>query len=177
MARFAQAIAYASRDIRRSRPRAKRVAWFSAAAVLTVLSLASALWLGRHRLSRGELAAAPSSGAVARPPSASLIPAPSALPPTAALPAPDLLAPSAAPPPTPSVATAPSSYPARAALGSAEARSADVRKGKAPHLQADAPGGFAPSSPPHQGAAGETLPQLERCFETVEGERRQVPCP
>jgi serine/threonine protein kinase len=180
MARFAQAIAYASRDIRRSRSRAKRVAWFSAATVLTVLSLASALWLGRHRLSRGELAAAPSSGAVAPPPSPSLIsPAPPALPPTAALPAPDLLAPTAAPPPTPSVASAPSSYPARAALDvrSAEARSADVRKGKTPRLPADAPGGFAPSSPTHQGAAGETLPQLERCFETVEGERRQVPCP
>ena len=43
--------------------------------------------------------------------------------------------------------------------------------------QPSAPGGIAPSSPTHQGAAGETLPQLERCFETVEGERRQVPCP
>ena len=52
-------------------------AWFSAAAVLTVLSLASASWLLRHRLPHGELAAAPSTGAVAPPPSPSLIsPAP-----------------------------------------------------------------------------------------------------
>jgi serine/threonine-protein kinase len=191
MARFAQAIAYASRDIRRSRSRGKRAAWLGTAAVFAVLSMASAVWFLRHRLPRGELAAVPSSGAVAPLPVA-LSPIPPALPPTAALAASPSLVPAAAPPsapaapgPTPSTSSASPSDPPRAGLEarsadarSADARSADVRKGKAPRLAADPPGGrVVPSSATPERAAGDTLPQLERCFETVEGERRQVPCP
>jgi serine/threonine-protein kinase len=157
MARFARAIAYAGRDVRRgkgSRPRVIGPVFFVAVAALAAGAVS---W--RMRAQPTTLAEEP------RPtPAASLA---IAATPAAALPpeTPSLAAPTPSPEPAPSSAAPVDS----AAKGARDAGRVSVVK---PQKIEPPPRAPVESPPP----ATKSLPGIERCFETVAGERREVPC-
>ena len=182
MARFAQALAYASRDLARARRNLRR-ALFVGAPVLVVL-LAAVVFLAlrpkeshedatRTQLAKDEGQSRPEAplGAPAPLAAPSLPSLPALLSevaraPSSAMPAPSpVVARSEAPTPTPpGGSTVPLAAPAASAP--VASRAVPVATG---HTS-------KPSRPATVAPATTSLPELERCFETVAGERREVPC-
>jgi eukaryotic-like serine/threonine-protein kinase len=160
MARFARALAYAARRVRRGR--SSRVAIVAASLVIAA-GVAAGLWLVRKRTTRAIAAEVPTA-----------IPAPPVVVTTAVVAEKPVepLAAAAFPSPEPveSSAPAPSAAPVVSAAPSASASAKPVRalgrplpKPEPARAQAESPG-------------TKSLPGIERCFETVNGERREVPC-
>jgi eukaryotic-like serine/threonine-protein kinase len=183
MAQFAQGIAYASRDIRRARPRGRRASLFIALGVLAVALAVFGGWFARRRAAaRAEVVPRPvPSIAVALAPQPTAppdpVPAVSAPPPVVEPPA------SASAPPASAPAASASAAGSASAHGSASAaplirKVAPVRSGN-DVVARDEAAPFVPAPQPRAGGAPPdttSLPAMERCFETVEGVRRQVPC-
>jgi serine/threonine-protein kinase len=188
MARFAQAIAYASRDIRKARP-ARKGAWiFIALAVLAVAVGGGGWFMRRRALLRAQVVPPP-------PTAVALVPEPAPTPtPNAAVsaerPPVDLqtsgTALSASAAPNASAASVASAAPIVSAVAAPSASAAPVVRKGAPRASAnsgnnvvakDEPAPFVPATRSGSAAPDTTsLPSLERCFETVDGVRRQVPC-
>jgi serine/threonine-protein kinase len=194
MARFAQAIAYASRDIRKARPARRGAGIFIALAALAV-ALGAGGWFARRRALQRTQVAPPVPITVALAPERAPTPTPGPAV-SAEQPAVDLqavaTAPSASAAPAASAtavvsaAPATSAAPIVSAVAVASASAAPVaRKGLSRAsgnrgndvVAKDEPAPFVPATK-SAGAAPDTtsLPSLERCFETVDGVRRQVPC-
>jgi serine/threonine-protein kinase len=188
MARFAQAIAYASRDIRKARPPRRRAGIFIALAVFAV-AVGGGGWFLRRRAQLRAQVVPPSPIAVALAPGPAPTPTPSAAV-SAERPPVDLptgaAAPSASAAPIASAAPAASVAPIVSAVPAASASAVPVVRKGAPRTSAnsgnnvvakDEAAPFVPVTKSGAAAPDTTsLPSLERCFETVDGVRRQVPC-
>jgi serine/threonine-protein kinase len=186
MARFAQAIAYASRDIRKARPAGRR-AWIYITLAVLAIAGGGGAWFLRHRSAlRAQLALplAPSIK-VAVAPQPVTTPDP-VLAVSAPLPVVDVPAASSSAAASASTAPVASAVPSSSAAASSSATAVSsatvaasasasagrkggaVRSGNNPSVR-DEPAPFVPaakggSAPPDT----TSLPSLERCFETVE---------
>jgi serine/threonine-protein kinase len=167
MARFASALAYAVKGHGRGR------AFVRAAVAVSVVAIGAvaAIWWWRHR-SRYDIALQGASASPALVGTDVARPAPAPAPPSGAVaPTPVAVASAAPPPPTMAAAAASSTemheVPASPVPKPTRAPSAAPKVDRSP-------------APPHPqtapGSAPTALPQMERCFETVAGERREVPC-
>jgi serine/threonine-protein kinase len=159
MARFARAIAYA-RDVRRGRSSPLRIV--APASVVVVAAIAATAF----SLSRRSRQVAPAEEPQHTPAASVAI---TATPPTAVAPA--LEIPSAVVP-APS-ASEPAASAASPAVSAAKPTH-DAGRVSVARPEPVQPAHRAPTETP--GGATKSLPGIERCFETVAGERREVPC-
>jgi serine/threonine-protein kinase len=159
MARFARAIAYAARDVRRGKGSRARV--IGPVFFVAVAAALAGIYSLRMRAQATTVAQEPRPTPT---PSVAIAAAPS---PAAAVPfdIPSAAAPTPSPEPAPSAAAPVDS----AAKGVHDAGRVSVAK---PQRIEPPPRAPAESPPP----ATKSLPGIERCFETVAGERREVPC-
>jgi serine/threonine-protein kinase len=179
MARFARALAFAAHKAHRDRS-TRRLALILGP--LAAAAVAASFWLVRKRADAHD-AAPPIAATTAAPAPANLAPPPqpsTALEPTTALASATNPAPVTPPAPAPSASaialdppqpSAPASSTAEpvASVAAKPARSAGRT---APARPEPAPARSPGRTPPTTSG----LPSIERCFETVAGERREVPC-
>jgi serine/threonine-protein kinase len=168
MARFARAIAYAGRDLGRGRGKARAVV--IAATLVVVAGVAAAGWSWRKRAGREIVA----ESAAARPAPSVVVAVATVAAPLATTAPPAVSAPSSE-----TESSVPAASPAPA-VSSAPTVTASAKPAR------DAGRALVPKpehAPPVPRATGEaplgptkSLPGIERCFETVAGERREVPC-
>jgi serine/threonine-protein kinase len=170
MARFARALAYAAKGRERGR---RTLVRFAVAFSVIAVGASAGIWWWRHRSTydialRGASASTPAGAETPSPPSVAATPP---LPPVAA---PAVVATPAVPIAEPAIPTVTDA----ATSSSTEAPAAS----SPPPKPAGAAQPIAPARPPTPGRTPSpgprptALPQLERCFETVAGERREVPC-
>jgi serine/threonine-protein kinase len=192
MARFAQAIAYAGRDLRKARPARRRMPLFLAMGALA-LGLALSGWFLRHRAvartsadSLAHATAETPARVLGAEPTASITPV--APVPVAAASAADNPGEPGTVSPAVSV-SAPAASSVEPAKPIASAHSVAIapstqqgRKGGARSgnnvVAKDEPAPVVPAPHGKSAAAPDStsLPSLERCFETMDGVRKEVPC-